>query len=132
MGAWGIGSFENDDALDWVIELEASDDLSVIQEALKDVFTMAEDYLEVGGCCRGIAAAEVIAALHGQAKLADSDAAAAWVEAHRDLDTSAIVPEAQRALQIILSKSELQELWADSDDYDTWVAEMNDLQSRLG
>ena len=132
MGAWGIGSFDNDDALDWVIELEASDDLSVIQEALQDVIALADDTLDATECCRGIAAAEVIAALRGQAKFADSDAAAAWVEVHRDLDTSAIVPEAQRALQIILTESELQELWADSDDYDAWVAAMNDLQMRLG
>jgi hypothetical protein len=27
MGAWGSGSFENDGALDWVIELEAADDI---------------------------------------------------------------------------------------------------------
>jgi hypothetical protein len=33
---------------------------------------------------------------------------------------------------MILTESELKDLWADSDDSDTWVAEMNDLQARLG
>ena len=26
MGAWGIGNFENDDALDWLVDLEKSPD----------------------------------------------------------------------------------------------------------
>ena len=34
MGAWGIGSFENDEALDWLSDLVASGDASVIESAL--------------------------------------------------------------------------------------------------
>jgi hypothetical protein len=35
MGAWGHDSFDNDDAGDWVYELEESSDMSVIVEFAK-------------------------------------------------------------------------------------------------
>lgn len=53
MGAWGIKSFENDDASDWLYDLEESDDPSVIQKALQ--LDMA--YLEAPECCNALASA---------------------------------------------------------------------------
>lgn len=37
MGAWGEKNFENDDALDWVYELEATTDLTVVSKTLEVV-----------------------------------------------------------------------------------------------
>lgn len=45
MGAWGYGSFENDDALDWLAELE---DVSQLEEALDAVITNGGEYIETG------------------------------------------------------------------------------------
>ena len=37
MGAWDFGPFDNDDAGDWLYDLEKSSDTSVIAEALRKV-----------------------------------------------------------------------------------------------
>ena len=42
MGAWGSGHFENDDAMDWVWELEADRDGSVVRAALGAVAELAD------------------------------------------------------------------------------------------
>ena len=33
MGAWAAGSFDNDDAADWVWELKGSDDIGILEDA---------------------------------------------------------------------------------------------------
>ena len=39
MSAWGPGVFDNDEAVDWVNDLLAADDLSPITSALSDIAT---------------------------------------------------------------------------------------------
>jgi hypothetical protein len=63
MAAWGTGSFENDDAADWLAQLGtmAPDDLT-------QIFVRAADnpsYIEAPAASVVVAAAEVIAALNG-------------------------------------------------------------------
>lgn len=64
MGAWGSGSFDNDDALDWVNDLEGSKGTAVIEFALQAVLDES-DYLEAPECSAALCAAEVVAALKG-------------------------------------------------------------------
>ena len=62
MGAWGCGSFENDDAVDWVYEFESSG-VAAVASALEHVSSIAEDeYLEAPEASAAIAAAEIVAA----------------------------------------------------------------------
>jgi Domain of unknown function (DUF4259) len=61
MGAWGHKNFENDDACDWVYDLEKSKDKQVIHEALNIVLNN-HDYLESPDCCNALAAADVVLA----------------------------------------------------------------------
>ena len=35
MGAWGVGTFENDDASDWVYQLEGAEDLELVRATLQ-------------------------------------------------------------------------------------------------
>jgi hypothetical protein len=66
MGAWGAGSFENDDAVDWLAEFCSEPGISVMLEALSVITDADEDeYLELPESCIGIAAAELVAALNG-------------------------------------------------------------------
>lgn len=63
MGAWGTGSFENDDAADWVAGLDA-----ISPEELTRILIAAADdpeYLEGPAASVAVAAAEVVAALEG-------------------------------------------------------------------
>ncbi len=43
MGTLDIGSFDNDDAIDWVIDLEESNDLSILQQGINPE-GLGEDY----------------------------------------------------------------------------------------
>ena len=132
MGAWGTGSFDNDDALDWVMELAESDDLSVVNMALDEALATADDYLDATVCCRAIAAAEILTALQGESE-ALPDGASDWVAAHAELNIATVTPKAAQVVQQILTDSELKELWeeADEEDSDQWHSIMNDLLARL-
>src|SRR5215468_1909995 len=62
MGAWGHGSFENDDAADWVHEFELQG-ASAVVSALEYISRFPEEeYLEAPGASVAIAAAEIVAA----------------------------------------------------------------------
>lgn len=131
MGAWDIGPFDNDDASDWLFELEDSRDTSAIADALSAIIDLGEDYAEAPECSNAIAAAEVIAALrsHPAAKLPDT--VQAWVEENQELEVSDLVPTAQTVVQRIRTESELKELWDESDDAGKWYATLDDLSARL-
>jgi hypothetical protein len=63
MGAWGSGSFENDDAADWLAELG-----SIVPDDLTQILVHAAEnpgYIEAPASRIVVAAAEIIAALNG-------------------------------------------------------------------
>jgi hypothetical protein len=64
MGAWGFGSFDNDDAADWIFELEESSGVTALVSAFKAI--KPDRYLEAPECSVALAAAEVVAALRGR------------------------------------------------------------------
>jgi hypothetical protein len=132
MGAWGLGNFENDDALDWIHELGGSDDLSAVMDALNAVHHNDEGYLDAGVCAMALAAVEVIAALRGAPPGDIPPEATAWVEAHHHLALNqTVLDEARSAISAILNKSELQELWGETDEYDAWRKVVAGLRKRL-
>lgn len=63
-GAWGVGSFENDDAADWSSACSQSLGIGPVVRALNDVFSPG--YLEAPQAAEAIAAAEVVAAALGR------------------------------------------------------------------
>ena len=65
MGTWGIGSFENDDAADFMIDALESGDLSLLGEVFDNVLTSTE-YVEASDATVAIAAAEIVAAALGR------------------------------------------------------------------
>ena len=131
MGAWNFGPFDNDDAGDWLYELEKSADTSVIADALHRVTNIGDEYLEAPDCSSAIAAAEVIAALRGHPVSDFPDNAKQWVDAHRALDAAALVPVAVAALQRIRTNSELKELWDESPEAPKWYATLDDVTNRI-
>lgn len=129
MGAWGLGSFENDDALDFVMEIVESNDLGIIEEALEEVINSADDYIEADSASRALAAGEVIAALHGHSGDIP-DELEEWTTG-KEVPSSEITQMAQRAVRQVMANSELRELWEESDDYDAWQENVQDLLERL-
>jgi hypothetical protein len=131
MGAWGSGPFENDDAGDWLFELEESPDASVISAALSHVIDADADELEAPEACNALAAAEVVAALNDHPLPDLPDNAREWVDEHEDVDASNLIPKALAAIQRIRKNSELKDLWDESKDSKKWYATLDDLVKRL-
>ena len=132
-GAWGTGAFDNDDALDWVWELESSSGVSVLEAALEDV-TSSFFYISAPECSRAIAAAEIVAALIGNPGPDLPENVKSWV-ANNDVQIDAKTLELARTAVTLVrdsSKSELAALWRDSGaNHDDWLASMSDLIERL-
>lgn len=122
MGAWGTGTFDNDDAADWLDELDASEDETVLQQAVLDVPETAHGYLEAREGARILCAAEIIAALRGRPSGNLPEIANQWVEEHGALDVSLLVPIAVGKIDRILAEdSELKELRSENiAEYSKW------------
>ncbi len=131
MGAWGVGNFDNDDAADWVYELEESEDLSLIVATLETVTARGKQYLEAPDCCKALAAAEVVASLKNAGIAGLPEEVQHWIEAHRSASGSKYAELALTAVERIKTESELQELFDESESADEWHQVLNDLQSRL-
>jgi hypothetical protein len=132
MGAWGAGTFENDDAADWLADLCDGPNQEALAEALAAVAGAgADEYLEAPDCSAGLAAAEFVAALKGApgADLPDeARACAAKLETKAD---PGLVSLALRAVERVRADSELKELWDESEDPAEWYAAVGDLEARL-
>jgi Domain of unknown function (DUF4259) len=131
MGAWDLGSFDNDDASDWLCELEGSSDTSLISTALHRVTEIGDGYLESPDCCNALAAAEIVAALRGHPMTKLPDIGKEWVAAHRNLDSAQLVSVALAALDRIRANSELKELWDEVSETPKWLVTVDDLKARL-
>jgi len=130
MGAWGVGAFENDDASDWVYQLEEAGDFGLLRETLAAA-TDPDGYLEAPACSEALAAAEVVAALAGRAAPDLPEEVRTWVRAHRAGVPADLAGLSVRALDQVAADSELKELWAESDEHGVWVDRLQELRSRL-
>jgi hypothetical protein len=129
MGAWSHESFGNDDAMDWVAELEA-EGLPAARAALEAIAELEPNYLEAPVCSSALAAAEVVAALRGRPAPGLPDEVRDWVAANPGLPAD-LVGMAQSAVGAIATKSELRELWEESAHLGMWQAALDDLRARL-
>jgi hypothetical protein len=129
MGAWGARSFDNDDAMDFVAELE-SNGSGALQEAIDEAVDLApEDYLEAPSASRAVAAAEVAAAMLGFPAPDLPPAVVEWLSTAPAPDPL-LRASATAALQRVVANSELAELWAESGD-DSWREQQADLLQRI-
>lgn len=132
MGAWGVGNFDNDTALDWVYNLQKTNDISLISEAINTVF--GESYIDADTGAEALAAIEVIARLQGH--FVDSTEYTKeiddWVKSHPLEIDQPLKEKAKKALELILEeKSELRELWDESGELNIWEEEVNSLKKCL-
>jgi len=132
-GAWDMGPFDNDDALDWVWELSESDDLTVVNQALQNVIDTS-GYLEAPTASMAVAAAEVVAALKDRPKAQLPAEVVEWVKMHGSEVDATLVAAARQAIARIRDEdsSELAQLWSESGDAaEVWRSELTDLEQRL-
>ena len=129
MGAWGTGSFENDDAADWVAGLR-----TISPEALTKLLAHAADdpsYLEAPAASVAVAAAEVVAALNGSAAEGAAGEIGEWAKRHSQACTPELKDVAMRAVDRVRRDSELKDLWMEADGLNDWIGALRELQARL-
>ena len=132
-GAWDIGPFDNDDALDWVWELSESKDLSVVSDALQAV-SDSPGYLEAPTGSMAIAAAEVVAALRGNPRPQLPAEVSGWVSNFKGKVDDSLVESARQAIAAVknVESSELAQLWSESGGVlEEWHTDLDSLSERL-
>jgi hypothetical protein len=128
MGAWGTGAFDNDDAADWVYQLD-SDGIDAVDAALGDAFE-ADDHTQPLDT-NAIAAAEVVAAALGRPAADLPESVAILVTGLGSRVTPELIDQARAVTARVLASSEIGELWDESDEGPAWRAAVQDLIRRL-
>lgn len=130
MGAWGSGVFENDDASDWVWELEDDTDGSVLVEALSAVTDADPGEVDAPDACNALAAAEIVAAARGKRSVELPAEAEAWLAANTAAVDDRLVALAVAATARVADDSELKDLWDEAGD-SAWAEGVAALLERL-
>jgi len=131
MGAWGSGVFENDDAADWVWELEDDNDASVLHEALAAaVDTPVDEPVDVPDASNALAAAEIVAAARGHHGAELPSEAREWIGRNAGIVDARTVALAVAAVERVSINSELKELWEEAEN-DEWSLVVSGLLERL-
>ena len=130
-GTWGVGHFENDQALDTSSSWAESGTVDSIREALGSA--VSAKYLESPDAEDALVAAEVVAASLGLPNKELPADLAAWIQRQSSDQLRSLAPQALAAVARVRGPdgSELYELWADQGA-DEWLAQVDDLVSRLG
>lgn len=130
MGSWGTGSFENDDAKDWLATLSAvtPDDLmQILVRAAED-----PEYLEAPAASVAVAAAEVVAAWSGSPASTVPREIVEWTKKDPQPPSPDLKAAAVRALERVRRNSEVKDLWMEADGLNDWILAIRELQARLG
>ena len=133
MGAWGVGNFENDSAMDWVWDLKKSKRLKLLESTVSNVLD-SKEYIVADLGSIGLAAAEVVAALNGKPLDRLPEDVSDWVKSQRRRPDLKLTERAREAVQRIKTEeiSELKQLWEEGDEPPTdWYAAVDDLIKRL-
>jgi hypothetical protein len=133
MPGWGTGSFENEDAQNFLGRLS-----SVSEDDLRQLLAHAasQEYVEAPEAGAALAAAEVVAALAAAAKEETSSPTTPrqifdWVSKNQAGALPDLVDLAHRAVERVRTNSELKDLWLEAEGLNEWSAALRDLEARL-
>lgn len=129
MPGWGSGSFENEDAQNFLraLHLKEPADLHQILVRAAD----HEGYLDASESSVVIAAAEVVAAAKGRPPEAVPHQIEEWVSKIEGAPSDATSEVAHRAVNKVRTNSELKDLWLEAEGLNEWSAAVRDLEQRL-
>ncbi|MFL5562092.1 MAG: DUF4259 domain-containing protein [Gemmatimonadaceae bacterium] len=130
-------AFCTDEAADWLQQLDPRRGMAPVDRALSSVADSADPRASAGRAEIALVAAELVAALHGQPHPALPVPGVEWVDAQggphavrTDGDFDALVM-ATRALDLIVTSSQLSDARVEPDADDSWRAALDDLRMRL-
>lgn len=133
MGAWGAGVFENDSALDWLMELEGERTLRPLERSVGWAFGPAGRYVDVDAGCVCLAACEILANLAGQSgPTALPDPALSYCARVKTAPSKDLLQRALSAVEVMAygENSELALLWTDAGD-EAFEQAVEELRARL-
>jgi hypothetical protein len=135
MSTWGLSNFENETANSFIADLEING-YGLINVAFEKILDETER-ATVTECEEALIAAEIVAAVNGQAAHDFPEDAAEWVLtilAPGSPENQEIANLSEKAADIIdkiVTDSELKDLWEDNPEYNTWFQAQVDLQKRI-
>jgi hypothetical protein len=132
MSVLETGNFSNDEATDWLYDLEETYGTQLLADAF-DVITKGE-FHEQSDCCIALAAAEIVAAAKGKPAPDLPDDARKWLGNQDTADVNkikALNKKAITAVKKIQAHSELRDQWEDSDEWHSWNMVVEGLLKRL-
>ncbi len=131
VGAWGTGTFENDDALDFAAQIAGSEDgADLLRRQLE--LAGAPGALDAPASEASLVAAEMVAAARGAPDPGMPPALARWVQKEAPALGEDDVRLALAACERVLADSELGQLWAEDDaQLAAWTAAVTGLIERL-
>ncbi|MYS81394.1 DUF4259 domain-containing protein [Embleya scabrispora] len=136
MGSWGVGPFDNDMATDFVRDLDnspGSERIVMIERALEASADPSEGFLDHDEAAVAVAAAAIIAAsLPGGTPFQVAfEPGSLTGEGLESIPTT--VPQlAARALErVIAEDSELDTLWAETNEHEAWRTSVRMLRDSL-
>ena len=129
-GAWGPGTFDNDDALDWMHLCTESKGSAVVAATLDTA--MQSGVLEAPEGAAVVAAAEVVAAARGKPGSTLPEELRNWLSRQPKQEIAKLAPVAKRVLTKVKdpNRSELGQLWSESPDKQ-WAKVVAELEARL-
>ncbi len=130
MGTWGHNAFENDNAADWLVELENSDDPLIVENALACVDKAPAD-AEMCDCEEAVGAATIAAGARYDPPVRLPRQARRWVKATGFVPSNKLLRLGLRVAKSIRRRSELQQAWQDSGNLPRWDRSLERLCSKL-
>jgi hypothetical protein len=137
VGIWGLEGAATDDSLVWLEGLDPREGTAPVDRVLRRVADAPDPRIEPARAQVALAAAELVAALHGHPNPSLPPAGRAWVEAvggarglRSDADLDMLVL-ATRALDLVVTSSQLADLWSERDGDERWRLALDDLRMRL-
>lgn len=133
MPGWGTGSFENEEARNWLAQLK-----TLSEADLRKIFTTVEasGYVSASDASVVVAAAEVVAALKGAPAGSVPHEVENWLNTAETLalnETARTLLSAQARHRVsqVRANSELKDLWLEADGLNEWSAGLRELEQRL-
>jgi len=128
MPGWGAGSFENEDAQNFLGRLGSLgvDDLRPILARAADL-----DYVDAPESSVVIVVAEIVATARGNPPQAVPSQIAEWVGKIDGAPSSEMSDLARRAVEKVRTSSELKDLWLEAEGLNEWSAALRNLEERL-
>ncbi len=132
MGAWDEGPFANDEALDWLPELEGGGASELRRTLAVAAAFPADEYLDVDEGSSALAAAEVVASAFEHERKSLPAQVARWLEEEGGSLTAEDAALAKKAVERVLgAQSELSSLWGESGPENGWHTRTQALLARL-